>query len=132
MTKYSTDLPSNIVSNLVNVPSGTNESSSFAYDYLYDNIETTNTNYSVGGPQHLATILHQLFSKMADNQTTYKTQSNSVLSDSSSSSLFPTSLLSFETVLPSSISNKNSYYVLSFISLWFVLIINPIVVNNKI
>jgi len=124
MTKH------NIISNLINVASGTNESSSFAYDYLYDNIENTNTNYSIGGPQHLATILHQLFSKMADNQTTYKTQSNSDLSESSS--LVPTSLFSFETVLPSSISNKNSYHVLSLISLWFVLIINPIVVNNKI
>jgi hypothetical protein len=107
--------------NPVNIVSGTNDSSSFAYDYLYDNIENINTSYSVGGPQHLATILHQLFSKMANNQTTYKTQSNSALSD-----------ISFETVLPSSTSNKNSYHVLSFISLWFVLIINPIVVNNKI
>jgi hypothetical protein len=129
MTKSNTN---NIFSNLLNIVSGINESSFSAYDYPYDNIETNNTNYFLGGPQHLATFLHQLFSKMADNQTTYKTHSNSTLSDSGSSSIFPTSLFSFETFLSSSTIDTNSYHILSFISLWFVLIINPIVVNNEL
>jgi hypothetical protein len=129
---------SNILSNLVNAISGPNESSFSAYDYLYDNIENNNNNNNAtnsnfnNGPQHLATILQQLFSKMADNQTTYKSQSNSPLFDSSSSSLFPTSLFSVETVFPSSSSttmNTKYYHILSYISLWFVLIINPIVVK---
>ncbi len=134
MMLSNTDLSNNIVSNLVNAASVSNESSFSAYDYLYDNIENNNNNntsyFGSSGPQHLATMLHQLFSKMADNQTKYKTQSNLPLFDSSSS-LLPTSLFSFETFLPSSTSNTNYYHVLSYISLWFVLIINPIVVNNK-
>lgn len=126
---------SNILSNLVNAISGPNETSFSAYDYLYDNNENNNNNntssFFGNGPQHLATILQQLFHKMADNQTTYKTQSNSPLFDSSSS-LFPTSLYSFEAVLPPSTSTTNTrfYYILSFLSLWFVLIINPIVVKK--
>jgi hypothetical protein len=117
----------NILSNLVNVGSGSNENSLSAYDYIYDNIENNNTSYSAAGPQHLATFLQQLFSKMSDNKTTYETQSHFP-----SSSIFPTSLFSYETLLPSSISNTNSYHLLSFISLWFVLIINPIVVKSFI
>jgi hypothetical protein len=125
MTKYNTDL----IHNLVN--SGSNESSFSAYDYLYDNMENTNSSYSSGsGSQHLAAILQQLFSKMLDNQTEFISQSNSPLSDSTSSSLFPTSLFSYETFLSTSKNTKNSYHLFTSISLWFVLIINPIVVSN--
>jgi hypothetical protein len=128
MTKYDTDL----INNLVNGPSTSNESLFSAYDYLVDNNENNNSSYSGGGSQHLATILHQLFSKMLDNQTKFISQSNFPLLNSSSSSLFPTSLFSYETFLPTSKSNKNSYHLFTSISLWFVLIINPIVVNMSI
>jgi hypothetical protein len=125
MTEYNSELTNHIFSNLVNVVSGqqTNESSFLTYDYLYDNMEnnTTTTNASPSGSHHLATILQQLFSKMSDNQSAYKPPKNPDLSSSS---------LSFETLLPSSASNANSYRLLSLISLWFVLIVNPIVVRK--
>lgn len=122
MTKYNTGL----INNMMNFTSISNESLSPAYDYLYDNIENNNnTSYSNGdsGSHHLAMILQQLFSKMFDNKTSLKLQTNSLLSDSS---LFP-----YETFLPSSIGNKNSYYLFTTISLWFILIINPIVVKQN-
>jgi hypothetical protein len=115
--EYNTELVNNIVSNLANIVPRNNESLLPAYDYLYDSIDH-NMSYS-GGPQHLETILQQLFSKMSDNQTTHNIPSSS----SSSSSL------SFVSSLPSSSNDANSYRLLAIISLWFVLIINPIVVK---
>ena len=127
MTEYNSELTNHIFSSIANVVSGqqTNESSFLTYDYLYDNMENNinTTNASPSGSHHLATILQQLFSKMSDNQSVYKTPKNSDLSSSSLS-------LSFETLLPSSTTNANSYRLLSLISLWFVLIVNPIVVRN--
>jgi hypothetical protein len=117
------DFANTIVSNLVNVISGTNESSYSSYDYPYDTMEYSNNNTSSsgsGGSQHLSKILQQLFSKMSDDETISKTSLNSNLS-----------LLSFETLLPSSTNNPNSYRLLTLISFWFVLFVNPIVVNPK-
>lgn len=123
MTEYSTELTNNMVSNLVNAISGTNESSFSAYDYLYDTIENNNnTIFSTNsGSQQLATMLQHLYNKMSDNQTTHKSQSNLDLFGSKFS-------LSYEKFLPSSTTNTNPYWLLSSISFWFVLIVNPIVV----
>jgi hypothetical protein len=120
------DIANTIVSNLFNGISGINESSYSSYDYPYDTMDYYNNNtssFGSGGSQHLSKILQQLFSKMYDDETISETSLNSNLSS------FPTSLLSFETLLPSSATNPNSYRFLSFISFWFVLFVNPIVVN---
>jgi hypothetical protein len=119
---YNTELVNSVVSNLVNFMPENNESSLSAYDYLYDSGEN-NMSHS-GGSQHLEAILQQLFSKMSDNQTL----SNLGLSSSSTEMKFPSSL-SFVSTLPASSNDANSYRILSFISFWFVLIINPIVVK---
>jgi len=124
--EYNTELVNNVVSNLVNIVPGNNESLFPVYDYLYDSADY-NMNYS-GGPQHLETILQQLFSKMSDNQTTYNIPSSSGVSFSSSRIVSPSSL-SLVSSLPSSSNDANSYRLLAIISLWFVLIINPIVVK---
>ncbi|CAF1347590.1 unnamed protein product [Adineta steineri] len=136
MTEFNTELPNSILTNIINVASSTNDSLYAAYDYLSDNndqqitINNSKAMYSNGnGPQHLATILQQLFSKMSDEKTIYRTSSNSTLSDSSSLSTFPTGLLPFNTLLLSSTNNTNSFYLLSLISFWIVLIINPIVIS---
>jgi hypothetical protein len=130
--EYNTELVNNLVSNLANVAPGSNESLFSAYDYLYDSTENNINNNSMsysGGPQRLATILHQLFSKMSDNQTTYNIPSSSDLSGSSSSDRSALSSLPLVSFFPSSPSDANSYRLLSIISLWFVLIVNPIVVR---
>jgi len=122
------DIANTIVSNLFNGISGINESSYSSYDYSYDTMEYYNNNtssFGSSGSQHLSKILQQLFSKMSDDETLSETSLNSNLSS------FPASLLSFETLLPSSANNPNSYRFLSFISFWFVLFVNPIVVNQK-
>jgi hypothetical protein len=126
--EYNTELNNNIVSNLANIAPGSNESSLSIFDYLYDSTDK-NMNNSVGysgGPQHLATILQQLFSKMSDNQTMFNIPSGSSLSSPSS-----TGILS-RSSLPASSNDPNSHNLLSAISLWFVLIVNPIVVKKKI
>lgn len=127
--EYNTELFNNIFSNLANFIPGNNESSLPTYDYLYDNTDH-NTNYS-GGPQHLETILQQLFSKMSDNQTIHNMPSSSNIAFSSSSSGVISPSLSIVSSLPSSSNDANSYRLLSIISLWFVLIINPVVVKKK-
>ncbi|CAF1525404.1 unnamed protein product, partial [Adineta steineri] len=136
MTEFNTEIANSILTNIINVASSTNDSLYAAYDYLSDNndqqitINNSKAMYSNGnGPQHLATILQQLFSKMSDEKTIYRTSSNSTLSDSSSLSTFPTGLLPFNTLLLSSTNNTNSFYLLSLISFWIVLIINPIVIS---
>ena len=118
---YNTDLANNVFSNLANLISGNNESSRSTDDYFYDNREY-NLTYA-GGSQHLESILQQLFSKMSDNETA---SSGSL----STGIRFPSSL-SLVSTLPSSSNDANSFRILSFISLWFVLIINPIVVKKR-
>jgi hypothetical protein len=114
MPEYNTELVNNIVSNLANMVTRSNENSLLSHDYSYD---STDYNMShAAGPQHLETILEQLFSKMSDNQTTYNIPSSSSLS--SSGIIFPLS----------SSNDANPYRLLAIISLWLVLIINPIVV----
>ena len=132
--EYNTKLTNNIVSSLTNIVPGNNESLFSAYDYLYDSTEYNMNNSSMnhfGGSQHLATILQQLFSKMSDNQTTYNIVSSSSSSSSASSGVLSPSSLPFVSFLPSSSSpsDANSYRLLSIISLWFVVIVNPIVVK---
>ena len=125
--EYKTEL----VNSFTNIIPGSNESSVSVYEYLYDSTENhVNTSMSnTGDSQHLATILQQLFSKMSDNQTTYKLPSSRNLFPSLAGLLSPSSL-SLASSLPQSSKNANSYYILSIISLWFVLIVNPIVVHN--
>lgn len=106
------------------------ENFSSNYDYLYDSHENNqqryqSLNYS-GSSQRLAKMLQQL-AKMFNNQSSFPSDLNFPLLDSTSSSLFP-----YETFLPSSVRNTNSYHLLTSISLWFVLIINPIVVNSRL
>jgi len=125
--EYNTELDNNLVSNLANIAPGSNESSLSIFDYLYDSTDNNindNVNHT-GGPQHLATILQQLFSKMSDNQTIFNIPSSSSLSSPSS-----TGILS-RSSLPASSNDPNSHNLLSTISLWFVLIVNPIVVKKK-
>lgn len=128
MTKYQTDINNNIFSNFISPNLVTNESSYSAYDYLYDTNDNniTSNQQTVGGPQQLAIILQHLFSKMADNKTSSKTHSNTP-----SLTIPLVSTISYETILPLSKTQTNSFYLLSLISLWFVLIINPIVVIKK-
>jgi len=124
--EYNTELDNNIVSNLAYIAPGSNESSLSIFDYLYDSTDNNindNVNHT-GGPQHLATILQQLFSKMSDNQTIFNIPSSSSLSSPSS-----TGILS-RSSLPASSNDPNSHNLLSTISLWFVLIVNPIVVKT--
>ena len=111
-----------------------NESDAALSDYLYD---TTNNHLnqtsmsSSGDPQRLASILQQLFFKMSDNRTLYDIPpgfSEAGIVPSSSGTLSP-SFLSVISYLPVSPSDAESYRLLSVISLWFVLIINPILVN---
>ena len=117
--EYNTGIANNLVSNLANFVPKHNESTIPAYDYLYDSADNNTSHYS-GGSQHLATMLQQFFSKMSDNQTTFDLPFGlSSQTDSSSSSL------------PSSSNDANPYHLLSVISLWFVLLINPIVVIIK-
>jgi hypothetical protein len=115
--EYNTGIANNLVSNLAIIIPKYNESISPTYDYLYDSTDH-NMSYS-GGSQDLEIMLQQFFSKMSDNQTTYDLPSGSSLRKESSSSL------------PSSSNDANSYHLLSIISLWFVLLINPIVVKKK-
>ena len=98
--------------------SGPNESAIGPYDYLYDNSDNVNSNGSTSGlfggsgnePQHLAFMLAQLFSKISDNPNNSKTSTSAG------------SLSSNET---------HSYRLLALLSLWFVLILNPIVVRQQ-
>jgi hypothetical protein len=125
--EYNTELDNNLVSNLANITPGSNESSLSIFDYLYDSTDNNindNVNHT-GGPQHLATILQQLFSKMSDNQTIFNIPSSSSLSSASSTGILSQSL-------PASSNDPNSHNLLSTISFWFVLIVNPIVVKKNL
>ena len=123
--EYNTGIATNIVSNLANMVPRYNESVLPVYDYMYD-ITDQNTSYS-GGSQHLETMLEQFFSKMSDNQTTSNFPSSSSLRTKPSPPLF------FAPSLPSSSSSTdgNSFRFLPIISLWFVLLINPVVVKTN-
>ncbi|CAF3059868.1 unnamed protein product [Rotaria sp. Silwood2] len=126
--EYNTELVNNFMLNLANKVPGNNESLFPTYDYLNDHTENNmnnNMSYS-GGLQHLSVMFQQLLSKISDNQTTYNTSSSS-LSSPFSGTLFSSSL-SFVSSLPSSVNDANSYRLLSIISLWFVLILNPILI----
>ncbi|CAF1382633.1 unnamed protein product [Rotaria sordida] len=126
--EYNTELVNSVVLNFANKVQRNNESLFSTYDYLYDNMENNmnnNMSYS-GGLQHLSTMFQQLLSKISDNQTTYNISSSS-LSSSLSEILFPSSLSSGSS-LSSSYNDANSYRLLSIISLWFVLILNPILI----
>ncbi len=94
---------------------------SFGNGYLYDS--TDHNMNSSEDSQHLETILQILFSKMSDDQATYNIPSFA------SSGLISPSSLPLGSSLPSSTNDPNSYHLLSIISLWFVLIINPTVVK---
>lgn len=130
LPEYNTELVNNIVSNLANIIPRTNESFSSTYDYIYDSSTDYNMNSTTGSDsQPLEIILQQLFSKMFDNQTVYNVPSSSSVVLSSLGNK-PSSSLSLVSTLPSSSTNVNSYRFLAIISLWFVLIINPIVVKE--
>jgi len=109
--EYNTGIANNLVSNLAIIVPKYNESISPTYDYLYDSTDH-NMSYS-GGSQDLEIMLQQFFSKMSDNQTIYDLPSGSSSRTESSSS-----------------NDAKSYHLLSIISLWFVLLINPIVVKK--
>ena len=114
--EYNTGITDDLVSNLAHIIPKHNESIIPVDDYLYDHMKHNGSDYS-GESQHLAAMLQQMFSKMSDNQTAFDL---SFQTESSSSSL------------PSSSNDANPYHLLSVISLWFVLLINPIVVIIKI
>ena len=110
---------------LMNFVTSSNENLSSTYDYLYDSSEMQQSPMNTSrNSQHLATILQQFFAKMLNNQTTFQSDFNFPLADSSASSAFP-----YETFVPTSVRTTNSYHLFTTISLWFVLIVNPIVVK---
>ncbi|CAF3490520.1 unnamed protein product [Rotaria sp. Silwood1] len=126
--EYNTEFVNSIILNLANKVQGNNENLFSAYDYLYDNTENNmnhNMSYSKS-LQHLSVMFQQFLSKISDSQTIYNTSSSNI-SSSSFETLFPSSL-SIVSSLPSSLNDPNSYRLLSVISLWFVLIINPILI----
>ncbi|CAF2403790.1 unnamed protein product [Rotaria sp. Silwood2] len=131
ITEYNRDLTNNTITSFLNVVPRINESSFVKYNYHNDSMEYNNnihiTNYSGSDSQQLAMILQQFMSDMGDNETIYNILSSLDIFNSESS-VMPTSIFSFETFFPSSTSNTNSYHFLSFLSLWFVLIVNPIVI----
>ena len=142
MSKLSAVLANSFMSSLVKT--SMNESFLSAYDYLYDTDDNSKNNsassnspspFGASAPdsQHLASILHHLllFSKMSDNQSSSRTGSGS--SAFGSWVTDPASFLSLEGFIPSaSLPNTaHSYRFLSLISLWFVLIVNPIVVSSR-
>ena len=135
--EYNTDLVSSAVSGLDNMLPTSNETISSVFDYLYDiqdtNVNNNNTLPSPAGSQHLAAILQQLFSKIADNRTAlngHNISSSSAVASSFSLATgeFSSAFLSLGFHLPISSNGAESYRLLSIVSLWFVLIINPIVV----
>ena len=118
ISEYSTELVNKVDSNLSHAVPRNNESFPSAYDHVYDNADNTVHNDTMpdfAGSQHLVMILQQLFSKMSDNSTLYNVHSSSF-----------DSALSFS---PSTASAADSYHLLSAVSLWFVLIVNPILVS---
>ena len=136
--EYNTELVNNLVYNLDHLMPGNNESYSSAFDYLYDSTDN-NFNHSslshAAGSQHLASILQQLFFKISDNGTSHNSQpssSGTLPSSSGSSGALSPSLLSIMSYRPVSSSDAESFRLLSIISLWFVLIINPILVNTLV
>ncbi|CAF0858442.1 unnamed protein product [Adineta steineri] len=96
------------------IVSGSNESLLSVYDHLDDNTRNNMTS-NTGDSQQFAAMLQQLYSSMSDNQSSYNFPSRSSLS-SSSIRKFPAS------------SNDLNSYILSVVSLWFVLLVNPIVI----
>lgn len=127
MLEYNTELANNVLSSLANIVQGNNESLFSPHDYLFENTGNhmnRSMNYN-SDPQHLSAMLHQMFTKMSDNQTTHNISFSSM--SSLSEILYPGSL-SFGPSLPLSVNDANSYRLLSTISLWFTLICNPILV----
>ncbi|CAF1168451.1 unnamed protein product [Adineta ricciae] len=119
------DIATDLMTNFANILPKTNESSLSFFDYPFDISEhhmNQSTSHSQDS-QHLATILQQLFSKMSDNHSVFQPSSSSRLSSA-------TGLLSLSSSssLPVSSNHVNTSYLLAKISLWFVLIVNPIVI----
>lgn len=122
------EIVNDLMTNFVNILPKTNETSMPFFDHLFDTSEHQ-MNQSLGhsqDSQHLATILQQLFFKMSDNHSAFHMSSNSRLS-SATGLLSPSSSSSS----PASSNHVNTSYLLAKISLWFVLIVNPIVVSGK-
>ena len=142
MSKLAAGSTNNFMANLLQT--STNESVFSAYDYLYDSNDNNNNNSSSGsnsngfslfgspasGPQQLASILQELFTKMSDNESSSRNPSGSNIFGPSAR--YPPSFLSLEAFIPSAAlpNTAHSYRFLSLISLWFVLIVNPIVVSS--
>lgn len=115
----------------------TNDNWFDSFDDNYYNLDATPNNNnlsSIGGSSHLA-ILRELFSRMSDNRTSFNTHTNSnVAAAANSSSLatgeFPSVFFFPVFHLPMSTADAESYRLLAKVSLWFVLIVNPIVVRT--
>ena len=128
-----------LTAGLINTLTNGSESLFSTYDYLNDqmdqynsNINSNTTHPTGNGPQRLAEFLQQLYSKMSDEKPADRLLSNSNLTDVSSSLSFSTSLLSMDSLLLTSTTKNNSYHILSIISFWIVLMVNPIVVKNAL
>ena len=121
------ELVSNVVPNLTHIVQENHESSFLTYDNFNDYRENT-MNFS-NSSQNLTIIFQQLFSKLPNNQNLFNISSNADLL-SALSELHPSSL----PVVPSLFSpvdDKSSHRFLPIISLWFVLIINPLLVKRE-
>lgn len=120
--EYNTGIANDLASNLALLLPKYNQSVLPIHDYLPENT-VQNASYS-NEPNDLASMLQQFFSKLSDNQTMFD------LSSSASSDMKTPPTLSFVSSLPSTSNNEeNSYRLLAIVSLCFVLLINPIVVN---
>lgn len=121
---YNTGLFAGLLTNMADDAPG-NHSSVSHFDGLFggmDGAASSNGNHSQN-PQHLVTFLQHFFSKMSDNQSALHIPSSMSAARSSTGVLSPASSL------PASSNDANTSHVLAILSLWFVLIVNPIVVR---
>ncbi|CAF1156141.1 unnamed protein product [Rotaria sordida] len=126
--QHNDELTNNTVSSFINCLTGTNESSFLEYNYLNDNMEYNNYTSSSGSDsQQFAISFEQFILNMADNEKLNEFLKYLNILNSSFTPV-PGSIVPFDTSFSLSTSNTNSYRLLSFLSLWFVLIVNPIVI----
>ena len=137
MSFPSSALESNFFASLMHSKSASNDSIYTAYDFPFDANENPHYNSSLLAPagessQHLTSILQQLFNRMSDNNSLFRSYSSSRASPSASSTpVYPSFVHSVEILFPShSPELGRSFHYFALISLWFVLIINPIVVTT--
>lgn len=92
--------------------------SDYSDDYLKFNNNTNGSEID----SHLAMILHRAYAELVKNEASGTLYTNH--------DIFPSSASMISASLVSFTKQTKSFRVFSFLSLWFVLIVNPLVVNN--